>query len=290
MGTEVTAPTSSELDLMNTDAVMDYFHDNRPDVVLHLAARVGGIQANMAEPARFLIENVQMDSNVIAAASAVSPRHMMVMLSTCMYPDRLADDRYPMTEEQVEDGPPPPTNASYAAAKRTLLHAAKALEVQYSIPFTALIPSNLYGPRDHYGSEASHFLAAAVTKIETARAGSEPSVEFFGTGSALRQFLFVSDLARLIAAIVKKGPLNEPLNVAPTHNLSIKELAEAVADAADFTGEVRFSGQGPDGQYRKDVSSDRLSDLVPEWAEIETPLPEGLKATIDWYRANVAAG
>lgn len=285
---DLVAPTSEELDLADRGAVADYFATVRPEVVIHLAARVGGITVNLSQPADFLLENVRMDANVLTAAAKHQPRHLILMLSTCMYPDRLPDTAYPMTEDQIEDGPPPPSNAAYAAAKRTLLHGARALHDQYNIPFTALVPSNLYGPGDHFGSKASHFLAAAMTKIETARRADAPNVEFFGTGRALRQYLLVDDLASVIARVVDAGPTDQAVNVAPSHNLSIKELAERVARATDFQGEVRFSGVGPDGQYRKDVSTSLLQEILPDWRETETPLDDGLRRTIKWYRDNVA--
>lgn len=290
LGDQVVAPTSHELDLANGEAVAEYLAGTQPEVVVHLAARVGGITVNLSQPADFLLENVRMDANVLAAAAKHPPRHLVLMLSTCMYPDRLPESAYPMTEAQIEDGPPPPSNAAYAAAKRALLHGARALHDQYGVESTAFVPSNLYGPGDHFGSTASHFLAAAVTKIETARTRGEPHVEFFGTGTALRQFLLVDDLAKVISKFVATGPANRAVNVAPSHNLSIKELAERVARASGFSGEVRFSGKGPDGQHRKDVSTALLDDLLPEWKKIETPLDEGLSRTIDWYRDHVAAG
>jgi GDP-L-fucose synthase len=285
---DVVAPTSDELDLAESDAVTEYFAMTQPEVVVHLAARVGGITVNLSQPADFLLENVRMDVNVLSAAARHQPRHLVLMLSTCMYPDRLPDSAYPMKEDQIEDGPPPPSNAAYAAAKRTLLHGARSLHDQYGVQYTALVPSNLYGPGDHFGSEASHFLAAAITKIEAARRAGASSVEFFGTGRALRQFLLVNDLSSVIARVVDTEPTNQAVNVAPSHNLSIKELAESVARAADFHGEVQFSGVGPDGQYRKDVSTSLLQEVVPDWSEIETSLDYGLRQTIKWYRDNVA--
>jgi GDP-L-fucose synthase len=205
-----------------------------------------------------------------------------------MYPDNLAPDRYPMTEDLIESGPPPPANAGYATAKRALWHGARALHDQHEVGYTALVPTNLYGPGDHYGNTRSHFLTAAIDKIERAREAGEEKVEFFGTGQALRQCLFSQDLATLIALIVEKGPLNETLNVAPIHNLSIRSLAETVASIAGFTGHVVFTGEGPDGQLRKDVTPARLLSLVPEWADIETDLADGLSYTIKWYREHVA--
>lgn len=287
---DVLSPTSSELDLMDSGMVEGVFASERPETVIHLAARVGGIKANLSQPARFLIENVQMDANVMAAAAKHTPEHIVFILSTCMYPDRLDDSKYPMNESQVEDGPPPPTNASYAAAKRTLLHGARALNAEFGIPYTALIPSNLYGPGDHFGSEASHFLGAAISRIESARLAGDGAVEFFGTGTALRQYLLVDDLASLIAIVINRDPSNDAMNVAPSHNLSIRRLAEVTAEAAGYAGDIRFSGEGPDGQYRKDVSTDLLTHTIPEWADLETPLAEGLERTIDWYRKHVATG
>lgn len=281
--------SSRDLDLTAGERVTDAIRDWAPKIVVHLAARVGGITANMSRQADFLIDNLRIDGNVLAAVRESPPDHLIVMLSTCMYPDRLPDDRYPMTEEMVEDGPPPPTNASYAAAKRALWHGTLALHEQYEVPYTALVPANLYGPGDHFGAASSHFLAAAVDRVECARVDGSPAVDFFGTGIAQRQYVLADDLAALVAHLAERGPLNETVNVAPLESRSIRELAEMAADVAGYEGEVRFSGEGSDGQLRKDVSSQRLRQLVPEWSDLETPLRDGLQLTIDRYRADVEA-
>lgn len=282
--------SSLDLDLTDGAAVSDAFSTWKPAIVVHLAARVGGITENIKRPAEFLIDNLRIDANVLKAVALNPPEHFVPMLSTCMYPDTLPEDRYPMTEDDIEGGAPPPTNAAYAAAKRSLLHGARALHTQYGIPYTAFIPANLYGPGDHFGEKKSHFLAASIGKIESARVAGRDSVMFFGSGMALRQYVYAPDLASLIANAIHKGPANTSLNVAPASNLSIRTLAESVADAAGFEGQIKFDGEGPDGQLRKDVSTARLIERFPEWTDIETPLTDGLSETIDWYRAHVAAG
>lgn len=281
---DAAAPTSRELDLTDGSAVTDVIAEMKPEVVVHLAARVGGITANMARQADFLIDNLRMDANLLAALRAHPPRHLISMLSTCMYPDRLPDDDYPMGEQLIEAGPPPPTNAAYAAAKRSLWRGTLALNDQYGVPYTALVPANLYGPGDHFGEDGSHFLAAAIDKIERASTDSSDAVEFFGTGRAIRQYVYVEDVARLIGHIVETGSADTTLNVAPTRSASIRELAELVADVAGYEGEIVFPGGGPDGQLLKDVDTTRLRSRYPIWDEIETPLRDGIAKTIDHYR------
>ena len=283
------ALSSDDLDLTDGRAVADAFASWRPTIVVHLAARVGGITANMGRQADFLVDNLRIDANVLAALRHHPPEHLISMLSTCMYPDRLDDGRYPMTEDMIEDGPPPPTNASYAAAKRALWHGTRALQDQYGVPYTALIPANLYGPGDHFGDTSSHFLAAAIHKLERARTAQAASVGFFGTGVAMRQYVYVDDLAALVRLVASRSPIGESINVAPTEQRSIRDLAQLAADAVGYDGEVVFSGSGPDGQLRKDVSSERLRTHFPEWAEIETDLSDGLNATTEWHRQHVAA-
>lgn len=280
---------SRVLDLTNGPMVSDAIAEWKPEVVVHLAARVGGITANIALQADFLVDNLRIDANLMAALRVHRPRHFIPMLSTCMYPDRLDDALYPMDEAHIEAGPPPPTNAAYAAAKRALWYGARALHAQYSVPYTALVPANLFGPGDHFGSDNSHFLAAAITRIEAARRAGAPTVSFMGTGRALRQYLLVSDLARLVALVASGPAYNTTFNVAPEAIYSIAELTRAVALACGYTGEVQFTGVGPDGQYRKDVAMRRLNAAIPQWAAIETPLAQGLSHTVDWYRAHVAA-
>ncbi len=280
--------SSEDLDLTNGAAVMEAFARWRPRVVIHLAARVGGITENIARQADFLIDNTRIDANLLAAIRESKPDHFIPLLSTCMYPDQVPDVAYPMTEGMIEDGAPPPTNAAYAAAKRTLMHGTRALHAQYGIPYSAIIPANLYGPGDHFGEGKSHFLAAAIHRIEAARISRDAQVTFMGTGKALRQYVFVDDVAQLIATLVQRDPLQTAVNVAPERNRSIKELAHLVADAVGFEGSIEFSDAGPDGQYRKDVSNQLLRQLVPEWEQIETHVEEGLAATIHWYRKHVA--
>lgn len=279
---------SSDLDLRDGKAVAEAIADWQPKVVVDMAARVGGITANVAQPADFLVDNLRMGANLIAAMREHPPEHFIPMLSTCIYPDQVADELYPMSEDLLDAGPPPPTNAAYALSKRALWYGAKALQAQYGVPYTALVPANLFGPGDHFGSEQSHFLAAAITKVETARLEGAPFVEFFGTGVALRQFILADDLAAVIAAVIERGPHNETLNVACRQVRSIKEMAETIAREAGYEGEVRFSGTGPDGQYRKDADPSRLAAAVPAWTEIETPFEEGVRRTLAWYRDHVA--
>lgn len=279
---------SADLDLRDGAAVAEAIRQWKPKVVVDMAARVGGITANVAQPADFLVDNLRMGANLIAALREHPPEHFIPMLSTCIYPDQVADDLYPMSEDLLDAGPPPPTNAAYALSKRALWYGAKALHDQYGVPYTALVPANLFGPGDHFGSEQSHFLAAAITKVEAARREGAPFVEFFGTGRALRQFILADDLARVIVAILERGPRNETLNVACREVRSIKQMAETIATEAGFEGEVRFSGTGPDGQYRKDADPSRLAAAVPAWNEIETPFEEGVRRTLAWYRDHVA--
>ena len=280
---------SADVDLCDGAAVEALIASHRPRVVVDLAARVGGITANLEQSADFLVDNLRMGANLLAALRAHPPEHLVVMLSTCIYPAEVADDQYPMSEDLLDAGPPPPSNAAYALSKRALWYGARALHEQYGVPYTALVPSNLYGPGDHYGSRESHFLAAAIDKIEAARRTQAPFVEFFGTGRAQRQFLLVDDLAQLLAHVVEIGPLNETLNVAPRDVLSIRQLAERVARAAGYEGEVRFSNEGPDGQIRKDADPRRLHERLPAWTSMETPFEAGVAHTLEWYRTHVEA-
>jgi GDP-L-fucose synthase len=284
-----TGVSSSDVDLTSPQDTQEFIGELKPDVVIHLAARVGGITTNLAEPADLLVDNLRIDANMLGALRRHPPQHLIAALSTCMYPDRLAHEQYPMSEEAIEAGPPPPSNAAYASAKRALWHGMKALHTQYRVPYTALVPSNLYGPGDHYGEAGNHFLAAAIDRIEEARHDKRPECAFFGGGTALRQFLFVEDVAALVALLVRGVALNTTVNVAPRHNHSIRELAETVASVAGYSGKIIFTGQGPDGQYRKDVSTDVLTALVPQWSDIETPLETGIRRSLDWYRAHVVS-
>ena len=279
---------SQQVDLRDGAAVTAHVEAQRPEVVVHMAARVGGIRANMAKPADFLLDNMRIDANLCAALCTAKPRHLIVLLSTCMYPDSVAPEHYPMGESMIDAGPPPPTNAAYAVAKRALWQAAQALQAQYGVGTTCLVPANLYGPHDHFHTDNAHFLAAALERLRAAAAVQARGVEFFGTGRAQRQYVYVRDVAWLVHWCVEQGPLQQTLNVAPQQSCSIAELARSAAQAAGFSGEVTFSGAGPDGQLRKDVSSARLRKLVPQWNTVETPLSVGLQHTMTWLRGQTA--
>ena len=285
---EARAVSSQDLDLTDSSAVMSAFHDWRPDAVIHLAAKVGGILANTTQGADFLIDNLRIDGNVLAAVRSLQPEHLITMLSTCIYPNRLADDHYPMTEEMIELGEAPVWNAPYAAAKRALLHGTRALHSQYGVPYSGFVPANMYGPEDHFGEPGAHFLADAVDKIERARLEGADRVEFFGSGVAMRQVVYGPDMATLIKTVLERGPINAFVNVASRDQRSIRDLAHEVASAAGYEGEVRFRGDGPDGQLRKDVSPELLARLVPDWIGIETPLDQGLGETVAWYRTRTS--
>jgi GDP-L-fucose synthase len=278
---------SKDADLTNEKEVDDIFLRYRPKVVVHLAAQVGGIMKNLARPADLLLTNSRIDANVLDTTRRHYAAHFIPIFSTCMYPDCMPESRYPMSEDDVMDGAPPKSNAAYAQGKRLLLAGTFALNQQYQIPFTGLIPTNLYGPGDHFNSKESHFLAAAIHKIASAKANNHTVTEFMGTGTALRQYLFVDDLAALIKIIVQSRPSNKIYNVGPRENLPIKELAQKVASLLEYEGRLNFSGKGPDGQKRKDVSVDRLLVDFPCWKNIETPLKIGFIETIRWYRRSV---
>jgi|TARA_B100000315_G_scaffold119351_2_gene109331 GDP-L-fucose synthase len=282
--------SSKDLDLTDRTRVLEFIGEVKPTTVVHLAARVGGINTNIAYPADFLVENATMDANLIGALSAFPPEHFIPVLSTCMYPDALPDSAYPMEEGQIEEGPPPPTNAAYAASKRLLMHGTMALSQQYSVGFTGLVPANLFGPGDHFGEERSHFLAAAMHRIEGARVEGLASVPFMGTGRAFRQYVYVRDVAHVVSRLIDLGPRNRMLNLAPVENRTIRELAELTADACGYGGAIDFTGEGPDGQLRKDVSIAALTDELPEWFDLETEFSVALAETLDWYRNNVATG
>jgi GDP-L-fucose synthase len=255
----------SELDLTRQQAVEDFFQAEQPDLVYLAAAKVGGIHANNTQRAEFLYENLVMQSNVIHAAHQVGVQKLLFLGSSCIYP-KLADQ--PIQESSLLTGPLEPTNEPYAIAKIAGIKMCETYRDQYGDNFISVMPTNLYGPGDNYDLENSHVLPALLRKIHTAKVRGLSHVEVWGSGRPMREFLHVDDLAA--ACLHLMDQYNEPgwLNIGTGKDLTIKELAELIAEVVGFQGELQFDPSKPDGTPRKllDVKS------VNDW---------GWEATID---------
>ena len=268
--------SSKDCDLTDIKQVTETWEKHMPDVVIHLAARVGGIIDNINHPAEYYEQNVLMNTNVLMASRKIGVKRLIAILSTCIYPDSVL--LYPMPEHLLHEGPPTKTNFSYGYAKRSLAVHIDAYNQEYGTKYQYLIPCNLYGEYDKYG-ENSHFVAALIKKIHKAKENNESELNLFCTGKPLRQFMYGGDLAYVIKYCLDND-IYDNINVATEENYTIKEIAEI---AINIIGEgkiknIKFDITKPDGQYRKDVSIDNLKNLIPHFKP--TTLSEGITKTI----------
>ena len=270
---EATYVSSSAYDLTDMKEVKEMMIDFEPNIVIHLAARVGGIVDNINYPVDYLEENVLMNTNVLKACHEFNVEKVIAILSTCIYPDVV--DTYPMKEEDLFNGPPTPTNFSYGFAKRCMAAHIDSYRKQYDKKWCYLIPCNLYGEYDKYEEHHSHFVSALIKKIYEA----EDSIELWGTGKPLRQFMYGSDLARIIKHMLDNDIVGN-FNVAPSEVYSINEIAKIAKNAClKDKLVVNYDNTKPDGQFRKDVDSSKLLSVLDDFKF--TPLGEGIKKVYD---------
>lgn len=265
--------TSADCDL--TDYRQTYYTIDRykPDVVIHLAALVGGIQDNISRPVDYLQQNLLINTNVTKASYENGVRKLIALSSTCTYPDKV--ETYPMVEEDMFIGPPTPTNFEYAYAKRCMVVLLDAYNKQYGTQYCYITPSNLYSELDTHKGSRAHYIAALLDKIIAQDALGGTSINLLGTGAPLRQFTYAGDVALILKEMINKG-VWESFNVSNPETHSIHELARITLDSigkADWT--IEYSQPHMDGQYRKDVSVDKLNKLFPEF--IFTTFAEGIK-------------
>ena len=277
-----------DVDLVDADAVSQWFTDNRPDVVVLAAAKVGGIQANNTYPADFLLENLKIQNNVIESAWRSGSRRLLFLGSSCIYP-KFAEQ--PICEESLLTGSLEPTNEWYAIAKITGIQLCRALRIQYGFDAISLMPTNLYGPGDNYHSTNSHVLPALIRRFQEAHKLGAPTVECWGSGTPRREFLHVDDLADAVLFCLEHWQPDpheiQFMNVGTGRDVSIRELAESVAEAVGFTGGITWDSTKPDGTPRKLLDVSRLASLG--W-KASIPLDTGLKQTVIDYVASLNRG
>jgi GDP-L-fucose synthase len=248
----------AELDLISQAAVADWFAREKPDAVFLAAAKVGGILANDTMPAEFLYENLMIEANVIHAAHQAGVEKLVFLGSSCIYP-KFADQ--PITEDALLTGPLEPTNEWYAIAKIAGIKLCQAYRKQYGDDFISAMPTNLYGPGDNYDLKTSHVLPALVRKAHEAKAANAPSIELWGTGTPLREFMHVDDCADALVFLMQHYSGDEHVNVGTGSDLSILDLAKLVCKAVGYEGEIRLDASKPDGTPRKLMSSEKLQAL-----------------------------
>lgn len=275
--TNLVGATSSELDLRDRPRVFDFVASQEPDIIIDAAARVGGIQANNSFPAEFLSENLQIQVNLMDAANASNVDRLLFLGSSCIYP-KYAD--LPIKESSLLTGQLEPTNDAYAIAKIAGIMQVQASRRQYQRHWISAMPTNLYGPGDNFHPENSHVLPALIRRFHEAKIAGAEQVILWGTGTPLREFLFVDDLARASIFLLENYDSAETINVGVGEDISIRELAIIVAEIIGFTGEIVQDTSKPDGTPRKLLDISRIKDLG--WRPEES-LHEGIQKTYSWY-------
>ena len=271
--------SSKQFDLRDSRDVFFLYNTYHPDIVVHLAAKVGGIVDNIEKPAEYTEDNLLMNTNVVSLARKFGVKRLIGILSTCAYPDKV--DSYPMIEEQLHDGPPAPTNFGYGISKRCMASHIDAINKQYGLRYQYLIPCNLYGEHDKFDHQRAHFISALIKKISDAKDEGSDHVTLFGDGTPLRQFMHSRDLATIIYECIKRD-ITESMNVATEENLSIDEMAHIARTSLDAEHiKIKYDKTKPNGQYRKDVSIAKLRKHFPDFKF--TSLGDGIKQIYQTY-------
>ncbi len=275
--TNILTATRAQLDLRDQGAVNTWFEQNRPDYVFLVAGTVGGILANSTRPAEFIYDNLMIHGTVVEASHRVSVTKLLYLGSSCIYPRHATQ---PITEEQLLTGPLEPTNEWYAIAKIAGIKLCQAYRRQYGSDFISAMPTNLYGPEDNFDLSSSHVLPALIRKFHDAKQSGGKAVEIWGTGSPMREFLHVDDLADACVFLIENYSDDMHINVGTGVDLSIRELAEKVRDVVYPAAELHFDTSKPDGTPRKVLDVSRLNNLG--WSPSYT-LDSGLASTYQWF-------
>ncbi len=278
---EILTVARREVDLRRQSAVEEWMEHHRPDAVFLAAGTVGGILANSTRPAEFLYDNLQIELNIIQASRNVGVKKLLFLGSSCIYPREAAQ---PMTEEALLTGPLEPTNEAYAIAKIAGIKLCEAYRRQYGCDFISAMPTNLYGIGDNFDLQQGHVAAALIAKFHRAKIENQPSVELWGSGRPLREFLFVDDLADALIFMMKHYSDAPHLNVGTGREISILDLAKLLGSIVGYQGEIVFDASKPDGMMRKVMQVDRLASLG--W-RASTSVEEGFRAAYLWYVDNI---
>ena len=279
--TNIIGRTHQELELTDQVAVREFFEKERPDVVVLAAAKVGGINANNTAPADFAWDNMQVQCNVIKCCHDYKVKKLLFLGSTCIYPKMAAQ---PIVEDALLTGPLEQTNEAYAIAKISGMQMCKYFKRQYGDNFISCMPTNLYGPHDNYDLKGSHVLPAMIRKFHEAKMQNAKSVELWGTGSPLREFLYVDDMADACVFLLENYDGEQHVNIGTGKELTIRELAELVKKTVGFEGEIVWNSSMPDGTPRKLTDVTKLHELG--WTH-KVELEEGVKLAYAWFKENV---
>jgi GDP-L-fucose synthase len=279
--TNLLGKTSSELDLRNQQAVLDFYATENPEVVIDAAAKVGGILANNDFPYQFLMENMQIQNNLIDGAFQLGIEKFIFLGSSCIYP-KFAPQ--PLKEECLLTHPLEPTNQWYALAKITGVKACQAIRKQFNKDYVSLMPTNLYGTNDNFDLESSHVLPAMLRKFHEAKINKHSDVTLWGSGTPMREFLFVDDMAEAVVYALENLLPEYLYNVGSGKDITIKELAETIQKVTGHKGKILWDASKPDGTPRKLMDVSKMKEMGWEYS---TELKEGIEKTYQWFLENI---
>jgi GDP-L-fucose synthase len=281
---EVISVSRNDVDLLNRKDTISFIKDIKPSLIIDAAAKVGGIGANSSYPVDFLSENLLIQNNLMEAAHLADVDRFIFLGSSCIYP---RDCAQPIKEEYLMSGPLEPSNSAYAIAKIAGIELIKSYRKQYNRKWISLMPTNLYGPNDNFDLQSSHLLPAFIRRFVDATANGKEKETLWGTGSPMREFLHVDDLASAVVLAGERYDSSLQLNIGTGEDTTIKKIAEIVAELSGFKGAIDWDTSKPDGTYRKvlDVSGIKNLGWTPK-----IDLVDGIKSTIDWYKDAVVSG
>lgn len=277
----ILVPRSRDYDLVKAEGVARMYDDMKPDIVIHLAAVVGGIGANRRHPGKFFYENLMMGTQLMEQGRIHGVEKLVAVGTVCAYPKHAA---VPFKEEDIWSGYPEETNAPYGLAKKMLLVQSQAYRQEYDFNSIFLLPVNLYGPGDNFDPETSHVIPAIIKKCVDAIESGEDYIECWGTGNASREFIYAADAAEGILLATEKYSEAEPVNIGSGTEIRINRLAKKIAKLTGFDGSIWWDSSRPDGQPRRCLDVSRAKDIFG--FEAKTSLDKGLKATIKWYESH----
>ena len=280
-GLEIFAPRSADYNLVEAADIKRLYADTRPDMVIHLAAVVGGIGANQKNPGKFFYENLMMGVQLIEQARLTEVKKFVALGTVCAYPKFTPT---PFKEDDLWNGYPEETNAPYGLAKKMMLVQSQSYRQQYGFNSIFLLPANLYGPGDNFDPESSHVIPALIRKCVEARDEGRTFIEVWGTGEASREFLYVEDCADGVLRAAAQYDESEPVNIGTGIEIKISELVKLIARLTRFDGEIRWQADRPDGQPRRRLDISRA--LQKFGFQAQTPFEEGLRRTIEWYETH----
>jgi len=274
--------SSKDGDLRDRKATEAIFDKYKPTHVIHLAAKVGGLFANMAQKVEFFRENILINDNIMECCRIYNIKKLVSFLSTCIFPDKTS---YPIDETMLHDGPPHPSNEGYAYAKRLIDTLNRAYAEEYNCNFTSIIPTNIYGPHDNFSIQNGHVIPGLIHKCYLAKKNNTPFT-IWGSGTPLRQFIYSLDLAELTVWTMREYHSPDPitLSVDEADEVPIKDVALAVAKAMKFEGEVVFDTDKADGQFKKTAANGKLRKYRPDYKF--TTIEEGVQKSVDWFLEN----